>query len=123
MEVGEPWKSWRTPATGASRRPSWPPSTRPTAHADREYEPLLRAIDVAAPPAVVYRWLCQLTLAPYSYDWLDNLGRRSPRRLVPGAERLTSAAPMATRIVEFEPDRHITGVALPLPRPSSASSH
>ncbi len=43
-----------------------------------------RGVRVAAPTDVVWRWVRQLQVAPYSYDLLDNLGRRSPRRLTPG---------------------------------------
>lgn len=42
-----------------------------------------RAISIAAPASIVFAWLCQLRVAPYSYDILDNFGRRSPRQRDP----------------------------------------
>jgi hypothetical protein len=42
---------------------------------------LWRGITIEASPQQVWPWLCQVQLAPYSYDWLDNFGRRSPREL------------------------------------------
>lgn len=43
-----------------------------------------RSIDVAAPPDDVFPWLVQMGFGRagwYSYDWVDNLGRRSADRI------------------------------------------
>ncbi|SED43232.1 hypothetical protein SAMN05428945_4875 [Streptomyces sp. 2224.1] len=71
----------------------------------------VRALDVAAPPGLVFRWLRQLTLAPYSYDWIDFRGRKSPRTLVQGLPELALGQPfLVFEIAGFETGTHITGV-------------
>jgi hypothetical protein len=69
-----------------------------------------RAIAVRAPRPTVFRWLCQLKVAPYSYDLLDNWGRRSPRTLTPGVERLATGQRFMTifELVGFSPDEQLT---------------
>ena len=78
---------------------------------------MIRAVDVAAPAEVTFRWVCQLTVAPYSYDLVDNLGRRSPRTLTPGADVLETGTPfvMIFQIADVVPGREITGVGRPGP--------
>ena len=73
-------------------------------------ETYFRAIDVDAPAATVFRWLCQMRIAPYSYDTLDNFGRRSPRELMPGLDelRLGQTFMLIFDLVDFDRDEQLT---------------
>ncbi|NED51754.1 polyketide cyclase [Micromonospora aurantiaca] len=74
-----------------------------------------RGVTVDAPPSAVWRWVAQIRLAPYSYDWIDNLGRRSPQRLVDLSEPVvgeaftTAGGRRRGRILAVELGHHLTG--------------
>lgn len=91
-------------------------------YVDRSDDAYFRAIDVDAPAEVLFRWLCQLKVGSYSYDWLDRLERMlfnvresipprpSPEGLLSGVERLAPGESVmgVFKLVEFEVNRHIT---------------
>ncbi len=73
-----------------------------------------RGVTVDTTPDRVWPWLVQLRLAPYSYDWIDNLGRRSPRELRSLADpqvgdpySASAGRPMGT-VLAVEPGVHLT---------------
>jgi hypothetical protein len=71
---------------------------------------LFRGVTIHASPAIVFRWLCQLRVAPYSYDWIDNGGRQSPHELSPKIEYLQVGQDVMRifNLVNFERDLQLT---------------
>jgi len=76
-------------------------------------EAYFRAINVKAPTEILFRWLCQLKVGSYSYDWIDRLGGRFPfqdsistlksKQLLPGVENLLGQKSYGRfKVVEFE---------------------
>lgn len=74
-----------------------------------------RGVHVQAPAEAVWPWVTQVRLAPYSYDWIDNRGHRSPRELAGLPEprtgmRFTAVGGRALgRIVSVDSGRQLTG--------------
>jgi hypothetical protein len=69
-----------------------------------------RGVTIEASAETVFRWLCQMRAAPYSYDWIDNFGSQSPPELTPGLENLEVGQDVMRifSLVAFEQDRHLT---------------
>ena len=81
VRVARPWQlTWgATPDEVARAMPGDDLVERPTLCATR-------AITIKAPPERIFPWLVQVGVHRggwYSYDWLDNLGRPSARRIHP----------------------------------------
>jgi hypothetical protein len=74
-----------------------------------------RGVTVRCEPEALWPWVGQIRLAPYSYDWIDNLGRRSPRelRVLPepavGQHFSTAATRPVGRILSVSPAEQLTG--------------
>ncbi len=69
-----------------------------------------RGITIKASPKIVYLWLCQMNYAPYSYDWLDNFGIKSPDYLIKDAHLLEKRQTFMTvfPLLAYAPNKHIT---------------
>jgi hypothetical protein len=74
-----------------------------------------RGITVRSTPETLWPWVAQIRIAPYSYDWIDNLGHRSPQQLVGlpepvvGEAFTTAATWRFGRILAVEPPEQLTG--------------
>jgi hypothetical protein len=74
-----------------------------------------RGVTVHTTPETLWPWVGQIRIAPYSYDWIDNLGHRSPRQLVGlpepvvGEAFTTAATRRFGRILAVEPIEQLTG--------------
>lgn len=78
--------------------------------AQLSYAAYYRGVTINAAPETIFRWLCQLRVAPYSYDCIDHLGRRSPQELIPGLDDLSIGQTMmfVFELIDFERNQHIT---------------
>jgi hypothetical protein len=74
-----------------------------------------RGVTVHASASDVWPWVSQVRLAPYSYDWIDNGGRSSPRELLalppaaPGDPFTCAAGKKLGRILSVDPPHQLTG--------------
>jgi hypothetical protein len=104
--LGEVWGT-----TEAETRASYPCD----AYVEDPSLTVWRSVSIEAPVPDVWPWLVQLRLAPYSYDWIDNLGRRSPQvrhHLAdpqPGDPFMATAGRPVGVVREVEHQAHLTG--------------
>lgn len=70
---------------------------------------LIRYIEIDADAHDIFAWLKQLRVAPYSYDFIDNRGRKSPDHIIENLPPLKVSMHylLAFHIFEFEEDSFI----------------
>jgi hypothetical protein len=77
-----------------------------------------RGVHVRAPASALWPWVTQVRIAPYAYDWIDNLGRRSPQQLMnlpephAGEAFTTAGGRKLGRIVSVESQRQLTATIM-----------
>jgi hypothetical protein len=77
-----------------------------------------RGVSVKAPAGAVWPWVAQIRLAPYSYDWIDNRGHRSPRQLAglpepqAGDSFTTAGGRQLGRIISADSGKQLTGTIM-----------
>jgi len=70
---------------------------------------LLRHIEIHADAPDIYVWLKQLCIAPYSYDFIDNRGKKSPDYVIKNLPplKVNTHCLLAFHILEFEENSFI----------------
>ena len=77
-----------------------------------------RGVTVHTRSDVLWPWVTQIQSAPYAYDWIDNLGHRSPHHLlnapppVPGQHFTRTANRPQGKLLSVDPQVHYTGRVL-----------
>jgi len=69
-----------------------------------------RGVTIKARAEIIFRWLCQMRMAPYSYDWIDNSGRKSPQNWTPQAGALAVGQDVMKifELIHFERNKAFT---------------
>lgn len=78
---------------------------------ETECRELIRHIEIRAGAPDIYVWLKQLRIAPYSFDFLDNRGRKSPEYIIENLSplKINSHFLLAFHIYGFEENKYIAG--------------
>ncbi len=78
---------------------------------DTDCRELIHCIEIQADASDVFVWLKQFRIAPYSYDFIDNRNRKSPRYIIENLPPLKASTHylLAFHIIEFEENSFIAG--------------